>query len=112
MCQGAREDTEDKALGAKLMFDWTGSFNVLAIGPTSAAASADDRLVPANLLFVELPSGCSGPASERRATVACCKQCRNPHDVSDMPKYLPVGLTQYVLNEQTATPAPLSRDGW
>ena len=27
-----------------------------------------------------------------------CKPCTNPHDSSDMPKYLPAGLTQYVLN--------------
>ena len=27
-----------------------------------------------------------------------CKPCANPHDSSDMPKYLPAGLTQYVLN--------------
>ena len=27
-----------------------------------------------------------------------CKLCANLHDSSDMPKYLPAGLTQYVLN--------------
>ena len=27
-----------------------------------------------------------------------CKPCAIPHDSSDMPKYLPAGLTQYVLN--------------
>ena len=28
-----------------------------------------------------------------------CKPCANPHDKGDMPKYLPAGLTQYVLNK-------------
>ena len=27
-----------------------------------------------------------------------CKPCAHPLDGSDMPKYLPAGLTQYVLN--------------
>ena len=27
-----------------------------------------------------------------------CKPCANSHDGSGMPKYLPAGLTQYVLN--------------
>ena len=27
-----------------------------------------------------------------------CKPCANPHDSNGMPKYLPAGLTQYVLN--------------
>ena len=27
-----------------------------------------------------------------------CKLCANPHDGGDMPKNIPVGLTQYVLN--------------
>ena len=27
-----------------------------------------------------------------------CKPCVNPHDSGDVPKYLLVGLTQYVLN--------------
>ena len=28
-----------------------------------------------------------------------CKRCANPHDSEDVPKYLPAGLTQYVLNK-------------
>ena len=27
-----------------------------------------------------------------------CNPCANPHDGGDMPKYLPAGLIQYVLN--------------
>ena len=27
-----------------------------------------------------------------------CKPCANPHDSGDKPKYLPAGMTQYVLN--------------
>ena len=31
-------------------------------------------------------------------TIERCKPCANSHDSGDMPKYLPAGLTQYVLD--------------
>ena len=35
-----------------------------------------------------------------------CKPCANPHDSGDLPKYLPVGLMQYVLNNVSKTSPP------
>ena len=35
----------------------------------------------------------------RRVSVKRCKPYANPHHRGDMPKYLPAGLTQYVLNK-------------
>ena len=39
-----------------------------------------------------------GADARRRVSVQSCEPCANPHDQGDMPKYLPAGLTQYVLN--------------
>ena len=35
-----------------------------------------------------------------------CKHCASPHDSGDMPKYLPAGLTQYVLSNFSKMPPP------
>ena len=45
-----------------------------------------------------------GPDAHCRVSVARCKPCTNPHDTIDLPRYLPSGLTQYVLNNHTAPP--------
>ena len=42
-----------------------------------------------------------GADAHCRVSVERCKLCTNPHDRGDMPKYLPDGLTQYVLNTFT-----------
>ena len=49
-----------------------------------------------NLLYLDLPSDL--PGSAVYLAIKRCKPCANPHDSSDMPKYLPAGLTQYDLN--------------
>ena len=36
--------------------------------------------------------------ARRRVAIERCKPCANPHDSGDTLKYLPAGLTQYVLN--------------
>ena len=36
-----------------------------------------------------------------RLSVVRCKPCTNPHDCSDLPRFLPAGLTPYVLNNYT-----------
>ena len=38
-----------------------------------------------------------GTQSSLRVAIERCKPCANPHNSSDMLKYLPAGLTQYVL---------------
>ena len=50
------------------------------------------------LLYLDLPSDIPGADARRRVSVQRCKPCANPHDHGDMPKKLPAGLTQYVLN--------------
>ena len=47
-----------------------------------------------------------GADAHRRVSVEHCKPCTNPHDRGDMPKYLPDGLMQYVLNNCTKNSPP------
>ena len=37
------------------------------------------------------------------------KPCAKPHDSSDHPRFLPAGLTPYVLYNYTTNPSPLRR---
>ena len=47
---------------------------------------------------MDLPSYIPAADARRRVSVQRCKPCANPHDQGDMPRYLPAGLTQDVLN--------------
>ena len=96
--QGAKTDTDAKVLKAKLSINWTGPYKVLAVGPYTPADTPDDSTLGDKLLYLDLPSDMPGADARRRVSVQRCKPCANPHDQGDMPKYLPAGLTQYVLN--------------
>ena len=67
-------------------------------GPCSSADTPDGSPVGAKLLYLDLPSDMPGADARRRVSVQRCKPCANPPDRGDMPKYFPVGLTQYMLN--------------
>ena len=96
--QGVKANTDAKVLKAKLALNWTGPYKVLAVGPCSAAETPGGSPPGRNLLYLDLPSDLPGSEARRRVTIERCKPCGNPHDSGDMPKYLPAGLTQYVLN--------------
>ena len=96
--QGVRVNTDAKVLKAKLALNWTGPYKLLAVGPCSAAETPDGSPLGSNLLYLDLPSDLPGSNVRRRVAMERCKPCANPHDSEDMPKYLPAGLTQYVLN--------------
>lgn len=83
---------------------WTGPFKTLAVGPSAEAP--DGRPSAAELLYLDLPSDLPGKDSKGRVSVARCKPCANPHDTEDMPRFLPAGLTQYVLNNYTTKSPP------
>ena len=55
---------------------------------------------------MDLPSDLPGPDARRRVAIERCKPCAKPHDSGDMPKYLPAGLTQYVLNKFSKNSPP------
>ena len=94
-----KANTDAKVLKAKLALNWTGPYKALAVGPCSAAGTPDGSPLGSNFLYLDLPSDPPGSDSRRRAAIDRCKPCANPHDSRDMPKYLPAGLTQYVLNK-------------
>ena len=58
------------------------------------------------LLYLDLATDIPGADAHRRVFVERCKPCANPHDRGDMPKYLPDGLTEYVLNKFTKKSPP------
>ena len=95
--QGVKADTDAKAIKAKLALHWTGPYNVLAIGPCSSADTPGGSPLGDDFLYLDLPCDLPGSDARRRVAIERCKPCVNPHDNSDMPKYLPAGLTQNVL---------------
>ena len=96
--QSVKANTDAKILKAKLALNWTGPYKILAVGPCSAAETPDGSPLGSNLLYLDIPSDLPGSDARRRVAIERCKPCANPYDSGDMPKYLPVGLTQYVLN--------------
>ena len=95
---GVMANTDAKVPKAKLALNWTGPYKILAVGPCSAAETPDGSTLEGNPIYSDLPSDLSGSDARRRVTIERCKPYANPHDSGDMPKYLPKGLTQYVLN--------------
>ena len=96
--QGLRKGAHNKVLKEKLFLNWTGLFKIIAVGPSPAHSQPDGRPLGDTLLYLGLPSNMSGPAAKPRVTVVRCKPFANPHDANDMSRYLPAGLTQYVLH--------------
>ena len=92
-----KANADAKVLKAKRALTWTGPYKVLAVGPCSSAETLDGSPLGDNLLYLDHPSDLGGSYARRRAAIECCKPCAKSHDSSDMPKYLPAGLTQYVL---------------
>ena len=95
--QGVEANTDAKVLNAKLALNWTGPFKVLAVGPCSSAETPDGSPLGDNL-YLDLHSHLPGSDPRRRVAIERCKPCADPHDSSDMPKHLPAGLTQNVIN--------------
>ena len=96
--QGVKANTDAKVLNAKLTLSWMTPYKILAVGPCSTAETPDGSPLGSNLLYLDLPSDLPGSDARGRVAIERPKPCANPHDSGDMPKYLPAGLTQYVLN--------------
>ena len=92
--QGAKAGTDAKVLRTKLALNWTEPARSLRLTP----APPDGSPLVNILLYLGLLTGMSGAGAHRRVSVERCKPCANPHNRDDMSKYLPDGLTQYVLN--------------
>ena len=100
---GAKTDTDVKVPNAKLSLNWTAPYKVLAVGPCTPADTPDGSPLGAELVYLDLPSDMPGADARRRVSVQRCKPCANPHDHDNIPKYLPTGLTQYVLKNFSKT---------
>ena len=96
--QDVKANADAKVLKAKLALNWTGPYKVLAVGPCSSAETPDGSPLGDNLVFLDLPSEHPGSDDRRRVAIEPCKLCASPRDSSDIPNYLPAGLTQYVLH--------------
>ena len=107
--QGVKPGTDTKILKEKLSLNWTGPFKILAVGPSPSDSTPDGRPLTAKLLYLDLPHDMPGPDAHCRVSVARCKPCSNPHDTTDLPRYLPAGLNQHVLNHHITKSPPLSR---
>ena len=104
--QGVKANTDANVLKTKLARNRTGPYKVLAIGPCFSADTTDGSPLGDNLLYLDIPSELPGSNARRRVAIKRCKPCGNPHDSNDRPKYLQVGLTQYVLNNDSKKSTP------
>ena len=95
--QGVKANTDAKVPKAKIALNWTGPYKVPAVGPCSSTETPDGPPLGDNLIYVDLPSDLPGSDDRRRVGIERCKPYANSHGSSDMPKYIPAGLTQYVL---------------
>ena len=89
--QGVKANTDAKVLKAKHALNWTDPYKVLAVGPCSSTETADGSPLGDNLLYLDFPSDLSGSDAHWRVAIECGKPCANPHDSSDVAKYLPGG---------------------
>ena len=101
---GVKANTDATVLMAKLAISWTGPYKVLAVGRCSSADIPGSSPLGDNLLYLHLPSDLPGSDSRWRVAIETCKPRANPHDSNDMPKYLPVGMTQNVFQELPSVP--------
>ena len=107
--QGAKTDTDATVLKSKLSLNWTAPYAVFAVGPYNLDDTPDGSPLGSKLLYLDLPSDMPGANAHRHVSVQRCKSCANLHDHSDMPKYLPAGLTQcaqqFLQKNPTRTPS-------
>ena len=75
--EGVKAKTDVKVLKAKLALNWTGPYNVLAVGPCSSADNPDGSPLGDNLRHLDLLSdfGCS-PACGDKTLQALCQRPR------------------------------------
>ena len=86
-----------------LSLNWTGPYKILVVRP---GLGPDGRPVADKTLDMDLPTDMSGKYQKKRVSVDRCKMCHNPSNDSDIPKYLPAGLSKYVLHSFTDKSPP------
>ena len=104
--QGVKAITNAKVLKAKLTLNRTGPYKILAVGLCSAAETPDGSPIGSKLIYLDFLFDQPGSDARRCVAIEPCKRCANPHDSEDMPKHLPVGSTQVVLNNFSKNSPP------
>ena len=104
ICQGTKAGTDVKVLKTKFALNWTGPYKILAVGPCPSSDTPDGFPLDNKFFYLDLPTDMPVADAHRRVSVERYKPCTNPHNHGDVPKYLPDGLTQYVLNNFTTPP--------
>ena len=99
--QGVHEDNSH--LVTKLSLNWTGPYKILVVGP---GLGPDGRPVADKTLNLDLPTDTPRRDQKKRVSVDRCKMCHNPSDEFYTLKYLPPGLSKYVLLSFTDKPPP------
>ena len=97
---------DTKVLKIKLALCWMGPYKILAVGPCASSDTPDGFPLEDKLLHLDLTIDMPDSDAYAHVSVERCKPCTNPHSRSDMLKYLPNGLTQYVLNNFTKQSPP------
>ena len=98
---GTKADKDAKVLKTKVTLNWMGAFKILAVGSSPAEATPDGHSLAAKLPFLDLPNDMPGADAPCRVSVVRRKPCANPHNSSDLPRFLPAGATPYVLSNYT-----------
>ena len=88
----------------KLSLNWTGPYKILIVG--TGIRPDDGRSVADKTLYLDLPTDMPGRDQKKRVSVDRGIMCHNPSDDSDIPKYLPAGLSKYVLHSFTDKSPP------
>ena len=104
--QGVKANTDVKVLNTKLALNWIAPHKILAVGLCSAAETPDGSPLGSNLFYLDLPSDLPGSEARRRVAIERPKTFANRHDNGNMHKYLPEGLTQYLLDHFSKTFSP------
>ena len=99
-------DEENSRLVTKLPLNWTGLYKILVVGP---GLGPHGRPVANKTLYLDLPTDMPGRDQKKRVSVDRRKMCHNPSDDSDIPKYLPPGLSKYVLHSFTTCNIAMSK---
>ena len=108
--QGVKANTDAKVLKVKLALNWTGLTKSYQLVPAPLLTSRTARRSAiTSSIWISLPT-CPVRMLVGVWRSNAYKPCANPHDSSEMPKYPPAGLTQYVFYKisKKSRPYPVS----
>lgn len=91
------------ALIGKLAHCWTGPYKVLYVGP---GKPQNEQEVGPKILLLDISKDEPGKGINKRVSVHRCKKCYNAYGKRDKSRFLPWGLSAYVLNKYSEFAPP------